>query len=367
MSTKQHGSLHEGKRIPKVVFLFPSFRNENLFNVQTRQDADTSLRGLNHIAGAEHLTAFPKSVWSALLIPRLLRYDFAIAQDNFLLGYIVSICARLLRLKTRWIYVAIHSSVLMRRHSNHPIRLFLLKKFWGSYSRIICLSSEQLEDFVRLGIPREHLVFVPFGVDAQFFQPIDSSHEKDLIVSVGRDTGRDYTTLFTAAELTDHDFLVITAHKNIPPDMSVPANVSVLYNQSLSEVREAYKRARLVVLVSKGDQTLEGSDCSGQTAILDALAAEKAVIATYRSWINDYFVPDQDLIIVPPNDPVALVRAIDSLWHDDERRKHIAESGHNKVVARYTTKAFAKELCTLMDSIREKNVNITRLSKTASS
>lgn len=334
-----------------VVFLFTSPRDESISGVQRGQDADTALRGWNHIPGAEYLVVSPQSMRAVMFVPRLLRYDFVVAQDNFLLGYVVSLCARTFGLKTRWLYVAITSSTLLRRHAAHPVRLFLFKKFWTSYARIICLSSEQREDFVRLGIPRDHLVFVPFGVDARFFQPADASREEDLVVSVGRDAGRDYATLFKAAERTNHAYIVVAAQKNIPPDMPVPANVSVLYNRSLAEIRDIYARAYLVVIASKDVTVTDGSDCSGQTVILDACAAGKAVIATRRSWITDYFVPEQDLIVVEPNDPEALAHAIDSLWHDTEKRKRLAASGHDKVVAQYTTKTFAAALRTLMDSV----------------
>lgn len=344
------------KKIPRIVYLFTGSRDSIISRVRAGEATDMPLYGLNHIPGAEHLTmgsfgGIAKLVRMLLIIPRLLRYDFVIAQDDVALGYIVSVCAHMFRLKTRWIYLTMTSSVLMRRHASHPIRLFLLKKFWASYARIVCLSREQMEDLMRLGIPRGQLVFVPFGVDAHFFHPADISREEPLIVSVGRDAGRDYATLFRAAERTKYSFIVVASHKNIPPGMSVPANVSVLYDLSYTELQNLYERARLIVIASKDADTADGSDCSGQTIILDACAAGKAVIATHRSWIIDYFVPNQDLVVVPPNDPGALAQAIDGLWHDAEKRKRLATSGRAKVVERYTTKIFAKALLALIDSI----------------
>jgi glycosyltransferase involved in cell wall biosynthesis len=334
----------------RVAFLFTSSRDESIAKAQRGQEADTALRGFNYIPGAQHFTVAPKSMRSIVFISRLLHYDFVVAQDNLLLGYVVSLCARAFRFKTQWFYVAINSSTLMRRFANHRIRLFLLKKFWASYARIICLSFEQLEDFVRLGITRDHLTFVPFGVDVRFFQSAKAVPEEALVVSVGRDMGRDYATLFAAAQRSEYRFTVVAAPKNILPELKVPANVSVLYNRSLLEIRDLYTRARLVVVASKSDDIPDGSDCSGQTVILDALAAGKAVIATRRSWISDYFVPGQDLIVVEPNDPDALAQAIDSLWHDSAKRARIAASGHDKVAAHYTTKTFADALCAIMDS-----------------
>ena len=336
---------------PRVIFLFTNSREEVISRMRAGQDADTSLWGFNHILHAEYVVAAPTSIRALSLVPRLLHYDFVVAQDSFLLGYIVSLFARAFHLKTRWLYIAMTSSTLMRRHAAHPVRLFLFKKFWASYARIICLSSEQIRDFIRFGIAPDRLVHIPYGVDARFFHPTDASREEDLIVSVGRDAGRDYATLFKAAERLDQKFIVVAGHKNIPPDMPVPANVSVLYNINLVEVRDLYMRARLVVIVSLNASVPDGSDCSGQTVILDALAAGKAVIATNRSWIADYFIPGQDLVVVEPNDPEALARAINSLFHDAERRKRLASSGHGKVTAHYTTKSFAEALLTLMNSL----------------
>lgn len=347
----------EFRTSPRIVFFFSGSREKTVRDARAGQGTDTALRGWNHIGGAEYLafgdyrSRLPRPLRVVFLIPRLFRYDFVVAQDELFLGYVVSVLAKLFLLKTRWLYVTMTSSTLMRRHATHPIRLSLLKKFWASYTRIVCLSQEQREDLIRFGIPREHLVFVPFGVDAQFFKSAGMSNEENLVVSVGRDSGRDYATLFKAAAHSDYALVVVASPKNIPSDVPIPANVSVLYDRPLVEVRDLYARARLVVIASKDTSQPDGSDCSGQTVILDALAAGKAVIATHRPWITDYFIPDQDIVVVPPNDPEALAQAIDALLHDPERRERIAASGHAKVVARYTTAAFARSLLTLMDSI----------------
>lgn len=339
---------HEIRNNPRIAFIFTGSREETLSLVRKGESADTALRGMNHLPGSEYFTIPPKSLQALRFVPRLLAYDFVIAQDNLALGYLVSLCARMLGYKTRWIYIAMNSSTLIRRNAVRRTRLFLLKKFWASYARIICLSRDQLNDFVRLGIARERLVFVPFGVDARFFQSSNVPREEELIVSVGRDAGRDYATLFRAAEMSGHPFVVVAGRKNIPPDAAIPLNVSVLYDRSYAEIRALYGRARIVVVASKNSLVPDGSDCSGQTVILDALAAGKAVIATERSWINDYFVPGQDLEVVPPSDPEALSGAIESLWNDAEKRKQLSESGRNKVVTQYTTEKFAEGLLALI-------------------
>ncbi len=328
---------------PRVAFLFTSSRAAILSGVREGREADTALRGLNHLRGAEMIN-LSETAHPFLLTPRLLRYDFVLASDALPLGFLVSLLARLLHQKTRWVYMAITSSTLMRRHARHPLRLFVLKRFWTSYFRIICLSKEQLEDFARLGISRERLVFIPFGIDAKFFAATEQGSGEDFVLSVGRDAGRDYETLFRAAALSGHQFVVVAAHRNIPPEMSVPANVIVKYNLSIAEIRDLYARARMVVVASKAEHVPGGSDCSGQTVVLDALAAGKPVIATSRAWITDYLTPSEDLIVVAPDEPGALATAIERIWQNPAEGARFARAGQAKVRARYTTKAFAQAL-----------------------
>lgn len=353
-------ALVEALKTPRILFLFPTSRKKIAERVRRGEDADTALRGLNHIRGAQYATfgdypentvasRLPKVLQAFLIIPRILTYDFVVAQDNLFLGYLVSVCARTFRLRTRWMYLAMNSSVVMRRHAAHPIRKVFLKAFWKSYFRIICLSSEQINDFMRLGISRERLSFIPLGVDARFFEQVSGREpEEACIASVGRDAGRDYETLFSAAENVSHPFSVIAGRSSIPSDMLIPANVSVQYDRSYLEVRDLYAHARFVVVASKDARARDGSDCSGQTVVLDALAAGKAVIATRLPWITDYFVPGEDLIVVEPADSIALAQAIEDLWQDDVKRTCLAASGHQKVIERYTTRRFAESLLALM-------------------
>lgn len=334
----------------RVAFIFTSSRERTMEGLGAGREADTSLRGLNYIPDADYFTIPAQSIRAVAFIPRLLRYDFVVAQDNLFLGYFISLCSGIFGLRTKWIYMTINSSTLIHRHAKHRLKLFILKKFWLSYAAIACLSSGQIEDLAGLGVPRSRLHLIHFGIDAGFFSINKNDSRGDCVASVGRDSGRDYSSLFKAAELVGKPFTVVAARKNIQ-DITVPANVAVLYDKSLSEIRDLYSQSRLVAIASKDATIPDGSDCSGQTVILDAMAAGKAVIATARPWISDYFIPGQDIVVVRPGDPDALAKAIEDLWNNEEKRSAIARYGHGKVSEKYTTKAMASALIRLMDSL----------------
>lgn len=327
----------------RVLFLYPTSRDALIVRVREGTDADTALWGMNHMPGAEQMTT-PRFPAVLLALSKLLSYDAIFAQDDFVLGHLISFLGHFSRHKTKWIFINMTASTLIKRNARRPLHRMLLKHLWSSFHRIVCLSRTQLEDLACLGVPREHLVFVPFGVDVAFFGRGGFVQEEPIVVSGGRDAGRDYSTLFEAVRMLTVPVEIFAGHKNIPTDMNVPPNVSVRYDCPTSETRELYKRAAVVAVMSKDEGIPAGSDCSGQIVVLDALAAGKAVVATRRSWMADYFVEGEDLVIVEPGDAKALAEVIQSLLSDPVRRSQIVTSGHEKVVSTYTSAQFANAL-----------------------
>jgi glycosyltransferase involved in cell wall biosynthesis len=331
---------------PRILFLFTNSRDTLIASVKNGTDADTNLRGFNHVPGAEQRTVPSGAFWSVFLIPTFLRYDAVITTDHPILGLLTMCVAWITGSRTKWFLIALNTSTLIRRFGPESFKLRVLGFCWKQASKIICISKEQIEDFVACDIPKEKLSYIPYGVDADYFKMKKSS--EDYIVSVGRDRGRDYETLLAVAEKCDHSFVIVASRNGVLPERNFPSNVEVRYDRPLSEIRELYRHARLAVVPSKDQALPEGSDCSGQTVILDALSAGLPVIATERSWIRDYFVPGVDLEVVKPADSNELSKEIETLWNDPERRQLLAQHGMEKVCLHYTTKQFAHAVLNLI-------------------
>lgn len=285
----------------------------------------------------------PMSLAHLVFVPQLLRYDAVIASDAFLVGALVSLFG-----KTKWVYVAINSSVLMKRHAWHPLKRAILRFAWSRFAAIVCLSRTQQEDLSRFGIRRELLHEIRFGVDTEYFT---RRPEGVSILSVGKDLGRDYATLLQAAARTRLPIEIVTAPKNLPRTTALPPNVTVRYEVPLAQLREAYARAKIIVVVSLPEESAAGADCSGQIVILEALAMGRAVIATSRAWLSEYLEPGQDFCEVPAQDPGALARAIEKLWGEEALRARLRESGARKVANEYSSKRFASDLMALTERL----------------
>jgi glycosyltransferase involved in cell wall biosynthesis len=97
----------------------------------------------------------------------------------------------------------------------------------------------------------------------------------------------------------------------------VPPNVEVRLGVTFAELRDLYARASAVVISVHPDGYPHGSDCSGQTVLLDAMAMGCPVVISERAWVHEYVTDGDAALVVPPRDPEALRSAIEKLVHDD--------------------------------------------------
>lgn len=291
----------------------------------------------------------PMSLMQLVLIPRLLAFDAIIASDGFLLGYAISMLGRLplIRFHPKWVFVAINSSMLIHRHETHSFRRFLLRQCWNSYSSIVCLSRMQQIDLSSFGVRKDLISVIPFGVDTAYFSGA-TKDDCETVVSIGKDSGRDYATLLEAAGKVDFPITIVASRKNIPHDVQIPSNVTILYDLPLEDLRDMYARARFIVVVSFSDTTMLGSDCSGQTVILETLAMGRAVIATERAWLTEYFEDGRDFLSVPVGDSDALVQAMRMVWDNDSLRRDLATRGQYTVREKYSSRRFSENLYQLV-------------------
>jgi glycosyltransferase involved in cell wall biosynthesis len=74
-------------------------------------------------------------------------------------------------------------------------------------------------------------------------------------------------------------------------------------------------------------------------SILEAMARRVAVVATDVGGIPEVITSGTDGLLVPPEDPVALARAIARLLSDEPLRRRLAEAGYRTVEERYSLDA----------------------------
>jgi glycosyltransferase involved in cell wall biosynthesis len=182
----------------------------------------------------------------------------------------------------------------------------------------------------RWKISSDRVIRTPFMVDSAFFS-LDRIHvrRKRMICSAGLEF-RDYPTLMKAVQGLDIDVVIAAAspwskRQDTTTAQSIPANVTV---QRLSqfELRQIYGDSLFVVM-----PLYNVNFQAGVTAILEAMAMERAVVCSLTPGQTDVIVDGETGVYVPPEDPEALRAAIERLIDHSEEAERMGKAGRAKV------------------------------------
>ena len=171
----------------------------------------------------------------------------------------------------------------------------------------------------RWKVEPERVVLTPFMVDANFFAPQVTNtpyrdslpfkhHEWPVIAAVGLEF-RDYPTLMKAVEGVEVNLIIAAGSPwskrvNSAEKYAAPENVLVK-RFTLDELRDVYAMSNFITM-----PLYHVNFQAGVTAILEAMAMEKAIICTSTPGQTDVVIHDQNGYYVPPEDPITWRYAI---------------------------------------------------------
>lgn len=210
----------------------------------------------------------------------------------------------------------------------------------------ICLADFQNDFLVSLGIPVGLIEVVPLGGDPKFYHTVHPTEE--FIFAVGRDTGRDFGTLVEAVRGLPCKVVIATSRKIIATLPPLPANIEVKENTPLLVTRDLLARAIAVVIPSHASG---GSDCSGQTVLLDAWATGKAVVVSEREWVKTYVKSGEDALLVPPGNVEAIHNALQYLLDHPAERHELARNGHERLLREFTSAKMGEHLGVVLSKL----------------
>jgi glycosyltransferase involved in cell wall biosynthesis len=268
-------------------------------------------------------------------LSKLPQFD-AVFSDGEHVGVPLAIGMRAKRLDTPHLMLGHHLTTASKR----PI--FQLLRPQDQVSRILVHSRRQLELAIAgLSIPRQKLMFVPYGVDSDFWSPRPADEEA-LVVSVGREH-RDYRTLASACSNLPARVFVAAGSLFSPgarhahPD-AWPANFEVAFAEPAA-LRELYARAMVVVvpLVPNDFQ-------AGVSVILEAMAMGKPVVVTATAGQRDLIVNGVTGVLVPPSDPSTLQDVVAFLLAAPHERRRLGANAREAARSLFSLDAYADAL-----------------------
>ncbi|MBU1046190.1 glycosyltransferase family 4 protein [Patescibacteria group bacterium] len=262
------------------------------------------------------------------LIKNLEKYDIVILHQYLDLLFL----RFFFKSKNKWVIFNINLVTLLSK--SNKVKLFIWKKIIKSADFIINLSNFQERFLISNNLKISKMKVVKFGVDNDFYQK--NNLHQGYILSVGLDAGRDFKTLVEAISLINKKVIIISPQRNLKNIKNFPKNLVIIDSVDKIRLRSYYSNAQIIVVPSKASKKI-GSDCSGQTVLLEALASGKPVVTNLKEWIIDYNLKDK-LIIYQTENPKDLREKINSLINNKDLYENLSYEGRQIIENKLNSK-----------------------------
>lgn len=350
----------------KALYIYSGDRSQKFKGVAGIDYPDTQFYGMNHLhqfgidAEYKEFETYPLGRFLAKIfgfrIKHLFMYFVARKYD---VAFGISIMYMLfwkkfLRSKTKFI---IFNSVLNRMfivHKEGSFKKKMLLWFLKEVDGIVFLAKVHMDRVLeRAPFLKDRVFFVPMGVDSKYYKPIYEDRE-EFILSVGRDNARDYKTVIEVArKMPNEQFHIVCLPRNIQGIKDIPSNVHVHFNIPLAELQRMYRKAKALLLIMHNDTYIDGSDSSGPTVLLEAMAIGLPIISSKKEYLKDYIDHGKDALIVDFYDTDDIVESIKKL-SDASLRKEMAMNARKKVDSVFNTKEMARGISEVFKKVYAK-------------
>ena len=276
---------------------------------------------LERLAGADTMLA-----WACFRLRRTYRTIFT---DGEQVGIPFALMSKLFGMNQRAHHVMIVHILSVKK----KMVFFDYMAIQSHIDRFLVYSTWQ-KQFIeqRWSIASERVIFTPFMVDEGFFDSAKTCVQTDMepiICAVGLEA-RDYPTLLDAVKELPVQVVIAAAspwskRSDEMQRRTIPANVQIR-KFSQYELRQLYADARFMVMPL---QNVEFQ--AGVTAILEAMAMERAVICSRTPGQTDVVVEGETGLYVPPNDAITLRKAIVYLLTNADVAQRLGKGGRKRI------------------------------------
>ena len=216
----------------------------------------------------------------------------------------------------------------------------------GMMDGIVCVSRVQLP-LVQHLVPAGRCVFIPHGVDTEFFAAAPPPADHPLLLAVGAHR-RDFATLISAARIIKQRRADVRVRLIGPRDaiagVTQDGDIETWSDISDSELREAYREAWMLFL------PLEAT--TANNALLESMATGRPAVITDLPAIRDYTGIDAAMLC-PAGDVQAHAEAALALIQDASLRDRMGMAARRRALdfswpkVRATAAAFFENVANL--------------------
>jgi glycosyltransferase involved in cell wall biosynthesis len=345
----------------RATFVYPNSRRDLLAGIEKGEEPDSTLHGALYLGDHDIDVRFHDPILTRRGLPppldrvawnlRELTTPYELGRTDVVftpLAALLPLAARGRRLPV--VAINFGLNLIWRRASR--ARRVLLRSSLRAAARVICLGESQRSELVAsAGLDAARVVTMPIPVDTEFFQPrAEHDGEARHVLTVGKDLARDYATFLEAVRPLAVDATIVAHRRNVESPELTP-NVALRSGLSFPELRELYAGAACVVLPQRSEDYVYGSEGGGLTALLEAMAMGRPIVASDRAILHDYVTDGVEALLVPPEDPTALRAAIERVLGDPELSRSLGSAARARVESAHTSQGFAVRLAPLLRSV----------------
>lgn len=228
----------------------------------------------------------------------------------------------------------------------------LMKEMWARYFTIraegllahigaLVVPSRALRDWlVTHGFPSRRMKVIPYGVPLLADVEVASHRPLRIATAAHLDHRKGVDVLIEACALSKSALRLDVFGEG--PDRAWleqrarSLRVETVWHGFVPDFRSRRADYDVFVLATRGDNL--------PVAILEAMAVAAPVIATRVGGIPEQIVHEKTGLLVSPEDPDALARAIDRLASDPKLRKTLGSAGHRRAAELFDPGRIAREM-----------------------
>ena len=195
-----------------------------------------------------------------------------------------------------------------------------------SVNAIIVVGSNQVDYFTRWA-PKEKILFIPHGIDTEYYMPGENEVRDHKILFVGTHL-RDFNVLKEVIERieklsVDLSFTIITFKENWKIFRGLK-QIELLADVTEDQLLQCYQRHALLFLPLVGG--------TANNTLLEAAASGLPIITTDVGAVRDYF-DDESAILLHSKQIDAALSTIMDLLNDARKRKELATKARRKMLS----------------------------------
>lgn len=208
-------------------------------------------------------------------------------------------------------------------------------------SRVVAHCTEEKAQLVHMGVPRPRLAVVPPGVDVERFKPDGPRLNRPLPHRLVSPAAGAEDVITALRSVWDTELVVVGGRAEDVRRLREHSRASGVGDR-VRLVGRVPQVAMPALLRSADVVVCAGPDCVGVTP-LEAMACGVPVVAANVGGSTDTVVDGVTGLLVQPDDPRVLARALRPLLSDEARRDAYGIAAADRVEARFSTTRIATE------------------------